>query len=102
MGGLNSIMGMIPGMKKVDTSLVDEKEMVRAQAIIESMTKAERKTPAILNAKRRIRIANGSGTSVQQVNKLIKGYEQSKKMMKQMKNMDMSKFDMDKIGKMLK
>jgi len=100
MGGLTSIMGMIPGMNKIDTSMIDESEMKRAQAIIESMTSEERKKPAILNAKRRIRIAKGSGTTVQQVNKLIKGYENSKKMMKQMKNMDMSKFDMNKLGKM--
>ena len=97
MGGISSIMGMIPGMKKIDTSMVDENEMKRMQAIIESMTPKERANPALLNGKRRIRIANGSGTTVQAVNKLIKGYEQSKKMMKQMKNMDMNQ-----IGNMFK
>ncbi|MBL0701839.1 MAG: signal recognition particle protein [Spiroplasma sp.] len=97
MGGLNSIMGMMPGMKKIDTSMVDDNELKRMQAIIESMTNKERKNPALLNGKRRIRIANGSGTSVQQVNKLVKGYEQSKKMMKQMKNMDITQ-----LNKMLK
>lgn len=97
MGGLTSIMGMIPGMKKIDTSMVDEREFVKMQAIIESMTPKERANPAILNGKRRIRIAKGSGTSVQQVNKLIKGYDQSKKMMKQMKNMDMNQ-----LGNMFK
>ncbi|MGL5020415.1 MAG: hypothetical protein ACRC5R_00110, partial [Mycoplasmatales bacterium] len=95
--GLSTIMGMIPGMKKIDTSQVDENEMKKMQAIIESMTPKERSNPALLNGKRRIRIANGSGTTVQAVNKLIKGYEQSKKMMKQMKNMDMNQ-----IGNMFK
>lgn len=90
MGGLASIMSMVPGLNKFDKSKVDENELKRVQAIIESMTPAERKQPAILNGKRRIRIAKGSGTSVQDVNKLIKGYEQSKKMMKQVKNMDMN------------
>ncbi len=97
MGGITSLMSMIPGMNKMDMSGFDEKELVRVQAIIESMTPQERTNPAILNGKRRIRIAQGSGTSVQQVNKMIKGYEQSKKMMKQMKNMDMNK-----LGNMFK
>ncbi len=95
MGGFTSIIGMIPGMKKFDTSKFDEYELVRFQAIIESMTPKERKNINLLNAKRKIRIAKGSGTNVQQVNKLIKGYIDSKKMMKQMKNMDLNK-----IGKM--
>jgi signal recognition particle subunit SRP54 len=97
MGGLSSIMKMMPGKMKLDTSMIDENEVKRMQAIIESMTPKERTNPNILNASRRKRIAAGSGTSVQQVNKLIKGYEDSKKMMKQMKNMDMSQ-----IGRMFK
>ncbi len=97
MGGLTSIMSMLPGMKKMDMGAVDENELKRVQAIIESMTVEERKNPAILNGKRRIRIANGSGTSVQHVNKMIKGYENSKKMMKQLKNMDMNQ-----LGNMFK
>ncbi len=97
MGGLTSLLGLLPGMKKMDMGSFDEKELVRVQAIIESMTDEERKNPAILNGKRRIRIANGSGTSVQQVNKMIKGYEQSKKMMKSMKNIDMNQ-----LGNMFK
>ncbi len=97
MGGFSTLMGMIPGMNKLDMSGFDEKELVRVQAIIESMTPAERSNPAILNGKRRIRIAKGAGCSVQHVNKMIKGYEQSKKMMKQMKNMDMNK-----LGNMFK
>lgn len=91
MGGINSILGMIPGMKKIDTSMIDEKEFIKIQAMIESMTDAERVNPNVLNASRRRRIASGSGTTVQQVNSLIKRYEQSKKMMKQMKNMDPNK-----------
>lgn len=91
LGGLSSIMGMLPGMGKMDIGKVDESELKRVQAIIESMTIAERQNPALLNGKRRIRIANGSGTTVQQVNKMIKGYENTKKIMKQMKNTDPSK-----------
>ncbi len=94
MGGMSSILSMLPGVKnKIDTSMIDEKEFIRFQAIIESMTPTERTNPNVLNASRRRRIALGSGTRVQDVNKLIKGYEQSKKMMKQMKNMDMNKLN---------
>ncbi len=94
MGGIASLMSMFPGVgKKFDSSMIDEGQMKRTQAIIESMTEAERKNPKILNASRRKRIATGSGTRVQDVNKLIKGYEESKKMMKQMKNMDMNKIN---------
>ncbi len=94
MGGIASLMSMLPGVgKKFDSSMIDEKQVKRTQAIIESMTEAERTNPKILNASRRKRIAEGSGTRVQDVNKLIKGYEDSKKMMKQMKNMDMNKIN---------
>lgn len=96
MGGLSSIMKMLPGANKIDMSKFDENEIIRTKAIIQSMTDKERSKPALLNATRRQRIANGSGTKVQDVNKMIKGYENSKKMMKQMKNMDMSKM-MDMI-----
>lgn len=97
MGGLSSILKMLPQVKKLNEMNIDDKQLIKTQAIIESMTAIERSTPSILNAKRRMRIANGSGVRVQDVNKLIKGYEQSKKMMKQMKNMDM-----DQMMKMLK
>ncbi len=94
MGGIASLMSMIPGLgNKFDKSMIDENQVKRTQAIIESMTDAERRNPNILNASRRKRIAAGSGTRVQDVNKLIKGYEDSKKMMKQMKNMDMNKIN---------
>lgn len=84
MGGLESIMSMMPGMNKLKGIQVDEKDMVHQKAIIQSMTKEERVHPEIINASRRKRIAAGSGTNVSDVNKLIKGFEQSKKLMKQL------------------
>ncbi|NLP00813.1 MAG: signal recognition particle protein [Clostridiaceae bacterium] len=85
MGPLNQILGMLPGvdtkaLKGVD---LDEKQFARTVAIIQSMTKQERNNPSILNAKRRIRIANGSGTTVTDVNRLLKQFEDMKKLMKQ-------------------
>ncbi len=91
MGGITSILSMMPGMKKIDTSAINDDELKKIQAIIESMTEKERQTPAILNASRRKRIALGCGKEVRDVNSLIKRFEQSKKMMKQMQNMDMNK-----------
>lgn len=106
MGGISSLLSMIPGMKKnIDPSMIDENQLKRTQAIIESMTPEERTNPNILNASRRKRIAAGSGMKVQDVNKLIKGYEQTKKMMKQMNGMNMNKMknmDMDKINNLFK
>jgi len=87
LGSLEQIIGMLPGMgmmKELKKMKVDEKEFVRMEAIINSMTPAERRNVDILNASRRRRIANGSGTSVQEVNRLLKGYEESRKMMRQM------------------
>jgi signal recognition particle subunit SRP54 len=86
MGSLQDILNMMPGankkaMKGMD---VDEKEFGRSEAIINSMTKEERLHPNVINASRRKRIAAGSGTRVQDVNKLLNGFEQSKKMMKQL------------------
>ena len=91
MGGFTNLLGMIPGFNKIDTSKIDEKEFVKIKAMIQSMTPQERKKPMIINGSRRKRIASGSGCSVQDVNKLLKNYEQTKMMMKRMKNMDMSK-----------
>jgi signal recognition particle subunit SRP54 len=83
MGPLQQVMGMIPGMNKLPADAeVDEGALGRIEAIIRSMTIQERRSPAILNGSRRRRIALGSGTSVQEVNKLIKQYEQMQKMMK--------------------
>lgn len=93
MGGFKNLLKMIPGFNKIDTSMIDENEFNKIQAIIESMTPKERAKPMIINGSRRKRIAKGSGCSVQDVNKLLKNYEMMKKMMKQMKNFDMSKFE---------
>lgn len=85
MGPLSDILGMIPGMnsKAMKNLNVDEKELARVEAIIQSMTPAEKRDPGILNASRKKRIAAGSGTSVSQVNKLVNQFMQTKKMMKQ-------------------
>lgn len=85
MGSFGDILGMIPGLGKlkgVKEMAPDEKEIKRIEAIINSMTRVERKDPAILNGNRRIRIAKGSGTSVQEVNQLVKKYAEARKMMK--------------------
>ncbi|APF17568.1 signal recognition particle protein [Caldithrix abyssi DSM 13497] len=87
MGSLESILRMIPGVgSQLKNAQVDEKNLVRVEAIINSMTKEERRNPKILNGSRRKRIAMGSGTRVQDVNQLMRQFEQMKKMMKQMKN----------------
>ncbi|MGE5629725.1 MAG: signal recognition particle protein [Caulobacteraceae bacterium] len=90
MGPLSSIMEMIPGLNssKLKGMEVDEKELVRVEAIIKSMTKKERQNPDMINGSRRKRIAAGSGTSVQDVNRVMKNFEQTKKMMKQFAGME--------------
>ena len=85
MGPLSSVIKMIPGMSKYNIQ-VDDKETSRIEAIITSMTDEERKNPKILNASRRVRIANGSGTQVSDINKFMKSFEMTKDMMKKMKN----------------
>ncbi|NLT95758.1 MAG: signal recognition particle protein [Clostridia bacterium] len=89
MGPLDQILDMIPGMNKAKLKGVefDEKEFIRFQAIIQSMTKEERQKPHIINGSRRKRIALGSGTKVQDVNRLLKQFEQAQKMMKQLSGM---------------
>ncbi len=91
MGGLGMLAGMMPGMKKAKQAMaasgMDDRVLVRMDAIISSMTPKERVNPALLNAKRKIRIANGSGTQVQDVNKLIKMHQEMGKAMKQIKKM---------------
>jgi signal recognition particle subunit SRP54 len=86
MGGMGALMGMMPGMGQMKKAMaganVDEKVFDRQIAIINSMTRAERTNPDVLNAKRRIRIANGSGTKVEDVNKLMKQHRQMADMMK--------------------
>jgi len=77
---------LIPGLggRKLKNLKLDEKELVYAEAIIKSMTPEERRCPEIINGSRRKRIARGSGTSVQEVNRLIKQFAQTRKMMKQL------------------
>ena len=84
MGSISSLLKMIPGLNKLKDVEVDEKEFVRIEAMINSMTEEERTNPKILNGSRRLRIANGSGTTVQQLNKFMNSFEMTQKMMKQM------------------
>ena len=87
MGGLQSMLSMLPGVgNKLVNVEIDENAMKKPEAIIRSMTPRERRNPGILNASRRKRIAAGSGTTVQDVNALIRQFEQAKGMMKQMMN----------------
>ena len=86
MGSFSSLLKMIPGMNQLKDVKIDDKEFVRIEAMICSMTKAERKNPKLLNGSRRARIAKGSGTSVQEINKFMKSFEMTQKMMKQMQN----------------
>ncbi len=85
MGPLTSLLGMIPGLGGVQLSnmKVDERELDRIQAIIQAMTPEERRKPELIKGSRRLRIARGSGTSVQQVNRLVKQFSQMRKMMRQ-------------------
>ena len=92
MGGVSGIMSMLPGISKAQKLMAENKisdDVINHQiAIISSMTKKERADPDIIKASRKIRISNGSGTRVQDVNKLLKQFFQSQKMMKKMKSMD--------------
>ena len=83
MGGVEQMLGMMPGGAAMKDVKIDEKAMAHMEAIIRSMTMAERVNPEIINSSRKIRIAKGSGTSVEEVNKLLRQFEQMKKMMKQ-------------------
>jgi signal recognition particle subunit SRP54 len=98
MGPIENILGMLPGadkMMKQNPGLgVDEKQMARVEAIIRSMTPKERRAPDIINGSRKRRIANGSGTSIQQVNRLLGQFRDMKKMMKQMTAMASGKTKM--------
>jgi signal recognition particle subunit SRP54 len=96
MGSLESILGMIPGLPKnmggPEGLNVDEKELVRVEAIINSMTPRERANFTLVNGSRRLRIARGSGTTVQDVNQLLKRYAQARKMMKRFAEMEKKGF----------
>jgi len=89
MGPLDQILGMLPGVdtKALKGVQIDEKKMLHVEAIIKSMTKKERIHPDIINGSRRKRIASGSGTTIQEVNKVLKDFEELKKLMKQMTDM---------------
>lgn len=86
MGSFSSLLKLIPGMNQIKDLKVDDKEFVKIEAMICSMTKEEKRNTKLLNASRRQRIAKGSGTTVQDINKFIKSFEMTQKMMKQMKN----------------
>jgi signal recognition particle subunit SRP54 len=91
MGGIGMLAGMLPGMKKAKAAMqasgMDDRVLLHMDAIIGSMTPKERARPDLLNAKRKIRVANGSGTQVQDVNKLIKMHQEMERAMKQIKKM---------------
>ena len=91
MGGLGMLAGMMPGMKKAKAAMaqsgMDDKVLVHMDAIIGSMTPKERKNPALMNAKRKKRVAAGSGTQVQDVNKVLKMHQEMGRAMKQIKKM---------------
>ena len=86
MGSFSSLLKMIPGMANIKDLKVDDKEFVRIESMIQSMTKEERRNPKILNGSRRVRIAKGSGTTVQQINQFMKTFEVTQKMMKKMQD----------------
>ena len=86
MGGLTSILGMLPGMgmKTGDLEgMIDEKQLAHMEALVLSMTPKERRDPKLLNPRRKHRIANGAGVDISEVNRFIKQFEQSQKLMKQ-------------------
>jgi signal recognition particle subunit SRP54 len=91
MGGLGALASMLPGIAKVKNAMangqVDDKVLIHMDAIIGSMTPKERARPDLLNAKRKIRVAKGSGTQVQEINKLIKMHQEMERAMKQIKKM---------------
>jgi len=83
MGSLKSLIGMIPGMNSsIKNADIDDRQLVKVESIIQSMTMIERSNPKILNGSRRKRIARGSGNSIQDVNRLIKQFEEMQKMIK--------------------
>ena len=86
MGSFSSILKMIPGMNQLKDVQVDDKEFIKIEAMICSMTKEERKNPRLLNGNRRLRISKGSGTTVQDINKFMKSFEMTQKMMKKMQS----------------
>ena len=102
MGNLEQLMGMMPGVKPgaLKDAKIDETAMAHTEAIIRSMTRREREHPEIINASRKKRIALGSGTSVEEVNKLLRQFEQMLKMMKQFSDMGKTKKGKKMLGRM--
>ena len=111
MGSFSSILKLIPGMNQLKDVKIDDKEFVKIEAIICSMTQEERRNPKILNGSRRLRIAKGSGTTVEQINQFMKSFEMTQKMMKEMtsnkgamkkmmKNMNLDNLDDIDISKL--
>ena len=98
MGSFSGLMKMMPGMSAFKDVDIDDHEFVKIEAIITSMTEAERKNPKLLNGSRRIRIAKGSGTSVQQINEFMQSFELTQKMMKKMKDEKSMKKMMNSIN----
>jgi signal recognition particle subunit SRP54 len=100
LGPLDELIGMIPGVnsRAIKDLNVDEKEIVRIQAIIQSMTREERENPSIIDSSRRKRIAMGSGTNVQDVNRLLKQFKETKKMMKRFSDMEKTMKKKGKFG----
>ncbi len=103
MGGIGSMLSMIPGLGKIKSQLgglaIDNKMFAKQEAIISSMTRKERSDPKIINASRRVRIANGSGTKVQDVNRLLKQHLEMSMMVKKVGKMDHKQ--LAKLGKMM-
>jgi signal recognition particle subunit SRP54 len=91
MGSIESLMGMIPGMGKMKKMMQgaqpSEKDLTRIEAIISSMTLVERANPPIINGSRRLRISRGSGTTVQEVNQLLKRFSEAQKVVKQLQKL---------------
>ena len=84
LGSLGSVVNMLPGMNGVEVGEKEDRQMKQTEAIIQSMTIYERRNPAILNGSRRMRIANGSGVKIKDVNQLLKNFGQMRKMMKKL------------------
>ena len=98
MGSIKDLLGMIPGMsKKIGDAEIDERQFDRIQAIIRSMTQKERVNPDIINPSRKRRIAAGSGTQVEDVNRVLKQYRDMQKMFKQMNSKSMKR-KMSRMG----
>jgi signal recognition particle subunit SRP54 len=102
MGNIKDLMGMIPGMSKAMKDVeIDDDAFKPVEAIIKSMTKQERANPDLLNGSRKRRLAKGSGTDIQQVNALMKQFDDMRKMMRTMNKMSQTKGGMAQMAKMM-